>query len=285
MDTISHRLAPLPLWKAVLLFVATSAPIYAGVYHFIPVLENRGLTFLSSYLICFYPTFAGMLLLALILYWREGNSLSWGVFKSRYRLYAVKGRTWIWVAGLFTFGIAASFGLSFTGKWLASFPLFTPPNFLPSEINPLSAAIPGTFMGTSVHGQWGYAVAYFLGWLCNILGEELLWRGFMLPRQEVSYGRWAWLVHGVLWDRVALLLEVEFYLPSPHHFGAILRSSKDQEYHRGDPGARPGELDPADWAGRLHPHLNCIPGRRPTLAPVNSGLDTHDCSSFAKITR
>ncbi|MEN8241257.1 MAG: CPBP family intramembrane glutamic endopeptidase [Chloroflexota bacterium] len=199
MNTITNRLSPLPLWKAVLLFVATSVPIYVGVHHFIPVLENRGYTFLSSYLICFYPTFAAMFLLAFILYSREGNSLSWDAFKSRYRLHPVKGRTWIWVACLFTFGLAASFGLSFTGRWLASFPFFSPPNFLPSEINPLKAAIPGTFMGTSVHGQWGYAAAYFLGWLFNILGEEFLWRGFVLPRQEVSYGRWAWLIHGVLW--------------------------------------------------------------------------------------
>ena len=199
MDAGPHRLAPLPFWKAVLLFVATSASIYLGVYHFIPILESRGLTFLSSYLICFYPTFVILFVLAIIFYLLEGNPISWGFFKSRYRLHAVKGRTWIWVACLFAFGMALPLGLSFTAKWLASFPIFTPPSFLPSEVNPLKAAIPDTFMGTSVHGQWGYAVAYFLGWFFNIFGEKLLWRGFMLPRQEVIYGRWAWLIHGSLW--------------------------------------------------------------------------------------
>lgn len=30
----------------------------------------------------------------------------------------------------------------------------------------------------------------------NVLGEELVWRGVVLPRQETAFGRWAWLVNG-----------------------------------------------------------------------------------------
>lgn len=89
--------------------------------------------------------------------------------------------------------------LSFTGKWLAAFSFFAPPAFFPSEINPLKKALPNTFLGTTVHGQWGYALGYALGWFFNIFGEELLFRGYMLPRQQVNYGKWAWLVHGLLW--------------------------------------------------------------------------------------
>ena len=70
---------------------------------------------------------------------------------------------------------------------------------LSSEINPLKAAIPNTFMGTEVHGQWGYAIGYFVGWFFNIFGEELLWRGYLLPRQQLQYGKWTWLIHGLLW--------------------------------------------------------------------------------------
>jgi Type II CAAX prenyl endopeptidase Rce1-like len=35
--------------------------------------------------------------------------------------------------------------------------------------------------------------------LLNILGEEFLWRGVVLPRQEVAFGRRAWVVNGILW--------------------------------------------------------------------------------------
>ena len=42
-----------------------------------------------------------------------------------------------------------------------------------------------------------------LWWLplfaANILGEELLWRGVMLPKTEAAYGREAWLVNGSGW--------------------------------------------------------------------------------------
>lgn len=192
-------LKPLSLWKAILLFVCTSAPIYVGVYFVIPILQDRGLSFLTSYLISFYPTFVIMFLIALYLYWQEGNPLTWESFRARYRLLPVKGSAWLWVVGLFIFGLAAGAGLSFTGKWLATLPWFTPPSFLPSEINPLRDTIPDTFMGTSVHGQWGYAIAYFVGWFFNIFGEELLWRGYMLPRQEIKYGKWTWVLHGLLW--------------------------------------------------------------------------------------
>ncbi len=36
-------------------------------------------------------------------------------------------------------------------------------------------------------------------WVLNILGEEILWRGVMLPRQEQTFGRWAWLVNSAGW--------------------------------------------------------------------------------------
>ena len=32
------------------------------------------------------------------------------------------------------------------------------------------------------------------------MGEELVWRGYVLPRQEAAYGMWAWLVNGLLWN-------------------------------------------------------------------------------------
>ncbi len=36
-------------------------------------------------------------------------------------------------------------------------------------------------------------------WPINILGEELVWRGIVLPRMEVVLGGSAWLLNAILW--------------------------------------------------------------------------------------
>jgi membrane protease YdiL (CAAX protease family) len=33
----------------------------------------------------------------------------------------------------------------------------------------------------------------------NIVGEELMWRGYILPRQELAFGGYAWLINALLW--------------------------------------------------------------------------------------
>lgn len=66
----------------------------------------------------------------------------------------------------------------------------------------------------------------FLAWLpyffFNIVGEELMWRGYLLPRQSATLGRYAWILNGLLWAifhvgigwRIAiLLLPIEFIVP------------------------------------------------------------------------
>lgn len=35
--------------------------------------------------------------------------------------------------------------------------------------------------------------------MINVVGEELWWRGYILPRQALAFGALTWLVHGLLW--------------------------------------------------------------------------------------
>lgn len=66
-----------------------------------------------------------------------------------------------------------------------------------------------------------------LAWLpfffFNIMGEELYWRGYVLPRQRAQTGRFTWLVHGLAWatwhlpmgiDLVLAALPIFFVLPA-----------------------------------------------------------------------
>lgn len=56
----------------------------------------------------------------------------------------------------------------------------------------------------------------------NMFGEELLWRGYILPRQEIKLKGKAWLLNSLLWlvfhacfgiDLIILLLPILFILP------------------------------------------------------------------------
>ena len=58
--------------------------------------------------------------------------------------------------------------------------------------------------------------------LFNILGEELLWRGFILPGQILHHGKSAWIINSFLWllfhfcfglDLILFLLPIFFILP------------------------------------------------------------------------
>ena len=48
-------------------------------------------------------------------------------------------------------------------------------------------------------GRYWILAAWLPFFVLNIVGEEFLWRGVVLPRQEVAFGGKAWLVNGTLW--------------------------------------------------------------------------------------
>lgn len=48
-------------------------------------------------------------------------------------------------------------------------------------------------------GRYWLLLVWFPYWILNIFGEEFLWRGVMLPRQEVAFGKYTWLIHGFGW--------------------------------------------------------------------------------------
>jgi membrane protease YdiL (CAAX protease family) len=49
------------------------------------------------------------------------------------------------------------------------------------------------------HGSWGwFALVVVMGLFNTVLGEELLFRGFLLPRMRGRFGRADWLANGVL---------------------------------------------------------------------------------------
>ena len=48
-------------------------------------------------------------------------------------------------------------------------------------------------------GRYWLLAVWLPYWILNIFGEEFLWRGVMLPRQEIPFGKYTWLIHGFGW--------------------------------------------------------------------------------------
>lgn len=75
-------------------------------------------------------------------------------------------------------------------------------------------------------GQYWLLIVWLPYFFFNIAGEELLWRGYLLPRQEEALGSRAWMLNGLLWAilhaaigwRIALILiPIEFVVPYVVH--------------------------------------------------------------------
>jgi membrane protease YdiL (CAAX protease family) len=140
-------------------------------------------------------------LLSIFFYWRDGYEMTWAAFRERMRLGRLSAKTWLVVSGLTLLVLVLEASLEDLGPLMASVDLFSPPEWLGAPFNPNEEfpIPPSKFMGTELLGQWWIPLFYIPCLLANILGEELFWRGYMLPRQELVFGRWAFLVNGVFW--------------------------------------------------------------------------------------
>jgi membrane protease YdiL (CAAX protease family) len=130
-------------------------------------------------------------LLVMFLVYREQRSLRWRVLKDALWLHAPTrpktgrrgGKAWLVLIPL-VFALAAE-------ELLPTLP--TPANrdlglFLSSDVGQ-------TFMS----GNWVWFAILFASFLFNtVLGEELLFRGLLLPRMQGVFGRWDWAGNGVL---------------------------------------------------------------------------------------
>jgi membrane protease YdiL (CAAX protease family) len=94
------------------------------------------------------------------------------------RFTTLRGRAWWWVlGGVLVFGLVSLFFV-ITLPMLYRVLHFIPPEMTGIELNLFTTVV----------------VLFF-----NITGEELWWRGYILPRQELAFGKNTWLLQGILW--------------------------------------------------------------------------------------
>jgi membrane protease YdiL (CAAX protease family) len=209
----SHQLAlkPLPLWQALLYFGLPALGFRLAFYNGLPILLSLGLTPFRAFAVTVIVPTAILFALALGFFKWEGHSLTWAALAERFRLRRLTGRDWLWTIGGLVVAFMGSGLLAFTAPALiVAFPALNPPAFFPAVLNPnttLSAQAFTDYIAEPVRGNWGLVLLQFVMLFFNIFGEEFWWRGLILPRQERVHGRFAWLVHGLLWT----LFHVPFY--------------------------------------------------------------------------
>ena len=170
-------LKPMGLGSAVFYFGGPALLFIFAIWGLRPYLQTLGLSTAEATSWAVGSMAAILLVIALAAYRMEGNSWNWMSFRTRYRLHGISGTGWLWTLGGFLVMVVSVFGLS---------PLRD------STMEQLGVSMPEVTYTANVLG-----LSIML--LFVVLGEDLWWRGYVLPRQELAHGRWAWFVHGTGW--------------------------------------------------------------------------------------
>jgi membrane protease YdiL (CAAX protease family) len=109
--------------------------------------------------------------------WRE-------TWRTRLRFHPLTSADWIWSLGalllIAVFSVATLAGVQAAGGEVSLHPSFM-------QMRPLTA------------GRYWILAVWLPFWLLNIMSEEIVWRGIVLPRQEAAFGKCAWLLQGGGW--------------------------------------------------------------------------------------
>ncbi len=196
------NLAPIPLWQSAMLFGIPGLILYIGLYYGIPFFSKMGVSEAALFAFFLWLPAIPLLPISLLLFKHEQKKHPGLTFKRRFRLNALSKRDLLWVV----LGIVITFTfeelfLKSTSKWLASFPTFSPPKHFPAFLNPLKEVeFPIVkFLDATLEGNWLIVFIILFFYPLAQIAEEFMWRGYILPRQEKSFGKGAWLVNGLLW--------------------------------------------------------------------------------------
>ena len=194
-------LAPMSLPESLTLFGVPGLGILALTYLAVPRWVAAGVPLIWSW------TFALLIPLALTNLVLIANYLlkpghDFRSFARRIRLRPPRAADWKWIITGFSATAVLSFALEWTQPLLRELvPMqpMVPELFVDPYATASGRSGQATFFGVSMEGEW-WLVPFWLIWLAVMVTlEEILWRGFALPRMELMYGRAAFLVNGLLW--------------------------------------------------------------------------------------
>jgi CAAX protease family protein len=198
-----RRRAVLAVWAAAALPMAALAWLVA------PAVADRlsgegNLPLSKALLVCIGVGLIWQFVLVVVLIWREQRTLRWSSIRDALWLRSPRspsgrtgGRVWLVVIPL----MLAYAAVPFVVSW--------PPS---PEARDFGLFLESDAGQSFMSGNWLWFGLLIVLWVFNtVLGEELLFRGFLLPRMNGAFGRGDWVANGVLF--AAYHLHVPWAIP------------------------------------------------------------------------
>lgn len=189
----------LSLARSVAFTIAPAITMVAGLYVLAPWLRTEGLSPYASLMVGFSLPFASLLIAALLAYRLERRPITLPAMRARFRLQKLDRAKWIWAAALFVLSLGSYLLIKNLSAGLVTGGTIPLPEGIMPGLDPQSEYSIQELVGSNIRGNWPLLGLVLFELLCNIWGEELWWRGYILPRQEKTHGSYAWLIHGLFW--------------------------------------------------------------------------------------
>lgn len=176
--------------RAFIMFAIPSIYFYMLTKFLTPYLTSEvKLNPALSWFITGYLVFLPLFIAAVLLTFKDTKERNFGILLNRLRIKPLSKSDMKWsligiCATLLTTGSIMALS-GYLTSLLGLAPLKTTPSFM--EFQPLLGA------------ERLYLLIWFPMFFFNIVGEQMLWQGYILPRQEITHGNTAWIVNSFLW--------------------------------------------------------------------------------------
>lgn len=169
------------------IYIPAALLMYFSTNYLIPHLTKttNQESILFWFIVAGLGVFLPLIILGIIILKYEGYKLSLKTWNERLRFKKITSKDLIWsIGGLIAIG-------------MLSFLIMEALKILVGEFNHTPRFM--SFEPLTITGKYWLLLIWLPYWILNILGEEFIWRGVMMPRQELAFGKYTWLIHGFGW--------------------------------------------------------------------------------------
>jgi len=178
------------LIHSIIIFLIPSVYFLFVAYLIIPFFNNKLMIHPAlSWFIGGSMVFVPLFITALVLVYLDHKTLNFNFILERLRIKKITKNDLIYIfSGLMLIFILTGL-IMFISKILNIYfkipPIKTSPPFM--EFDPLRG------------NERYYLSVWLFMFFFNITGEEILWRGYILPRQEIEHKNLSWVINSILW--------------------------------------------------------------------------------------